>query len=130
MNDLELLASLIRERNRVASDIASLVGRPALMGHVGEFIALRVFDIRLEQSAARAALNGYFAIGPCAGKSVDVKWYAKREGLLDISQGPLPDYYLVLTGPAAPALSSRGTPRPWVIEFTYLFDARELVTEL
>jgi hypothetical protein len=40
------------------------------------------------------------------------------------------DYYLVLTGPATAALSSRGGIRPWCIESVYLFDAKQLLTEL
>ncbi|GGO67231.1 hypothetical protein GCM10012289_23160 [Nonomuraea cavernae] len=40
------------------------------------------------------------------------------------------DYYLVLTGPASPPASSRGTSRPWRIESVHLFDAEWLLAEL
>jgi hypothetical protein len=55
-----------------------------------------------------------------------VKWYLKREGLLDTTDADILDFYLVLAGPAAPALSSKGTTRPWCIDSVYLIDARKL----
>jgi hypothetical protein len=39
------------------------------------------------------------------------------------------DYYLVMTGPAAPAASSRGGVRPWRIDNVYLFDAHQLLAD-
>ena len=55
-----------------------------------------------------------------------------REGLLDIHPDPerLPDYYLVLTGPKSPAMTSRGRPCPWVITDVFLFEAQPLITRL
>jgi hypothetical protein len=35
------------------------------------------------------------ATGPLRGRSVNIKWYLKREGILDISEMCLLDYYLV-----------------------------------
>jgi len=55
MDDLTRLAQLIQTRNQVAREIASLIGRPAIIGHVGEYIAARVFRIALEESAAQKA---------------------------------------------------------------------------
>jgi hypothetical protein len=52
---LERLAELLRERNRVSTEIAALIGRPALNSHVGEYIASQVFDIELYDKA-RAAI--------------------------------------------------------------------------
>jgi len=40
------------------------------------------------------------------------------------------DYYLVMTGPASAAMSSRGGTRPWCIQSVYLFDAKRLLDEL
>jgi hypothetical protein len=60
----------------------------------------------------------------------NVKFYGKLEGLLDIREHAVPDYYLVLTGPRAPAVSSRGEARLWSIEGAYLFDAPALVASL
>lgn len=64
------------------------------------------------------------------GRTVNVKWYAKRESILDIEPRSLPDFYLVLTGPYEPAGSSRVTSRPWLITSAFLFDAPRLVDEL
>jgi hypothetical protein len=99
-------------------------------GHLGEWIAARIFDIALEHSATTAAFDGRFTTGALRGRTVNIKWYLKREGLLDVTQSPALDYYLVLTGPAAPAGYSRGGLRPWCVESVYLFDAHHLLEEL
>jgi len=99
-------------------------------GHLGEYIASRVFSIDLEASASATAIDGRFTAGPLAGKSVNVKWYLKREGMLDLTTSELLDYYLVLTGPPSAAVSSRGQLRAWVISNVYIFDARELRDDL
>ncbi len=130
MKQLEQLAELIAARNRVATQITGVVGRPAQIGHVGEFIASQVFNIQLEESATAKAIDGHFADGRFEGRSVNVKWYAKREGLLDITPDTLPDYYLVLAGPASSASSSRGDARLWFIESVHLFEASPLVASL
>jgi len=130
MPDLVELAKLIRERNRVAGDIATLISRPAQVGHVGEYIASQVFEIALERNAAHKAIDGHFRCGPLAGRSVNVKCYTRQEGLLDITSDALPDYYLVLAGPRSGAVAARGATRPWVIELAFLFDAKELVGSL
>lgn len=130
MNDhdkeLQSLAELIRRRNEIDTEIASLIGRPALNGHIGEWIASRVFDIQLEASASARGYDGRFRSGPLADKTVNVKFYAKREGVLDTNEHPHLDYYLVLTGPKAAAVSSIGTTRPPCIANVYLFDARQV----
>ena len=87
------------------------------------------FDIELEASAVAAGIDGRFRSGPLQGRTVNIKWYLKREGLLDMTESTALDYYLVLTGPQSPALSSRGTTRPWCIEAVYLFEARQLRSE-
>jgi hypothetical protein len=58
-----------------------------------------------------------------------VKWYLKREGLLDLTDSVV-DYYLVLTGPTATATHLRGAVRPWCITSVYLFDTRLLLNDL
>ena len=65
-----------------------------------------------------------------AARTVNVKWYGKGEGLLDIAAEALPDFYLVMTGPRVAAASSRGATRPWLISHVYLFDAAVLVERL
>jgi len=39
MDELRRLSELIQVRNGIAGQISALIGRPALIGHVGEFIA-------------------------------------------------------------------------------------------
>ncbi len=130
MADLTRLAELLKEKHLIDEKIASLVGRPAQIGHVGEYIASAIFDIRLEASATAKGIDGHFVTGPLIGRSVNVKWYAKLENLLDLTPAYLPDEYLVLAGPRSTALSSRGVHRPWLIQFAFLFDARVLAQQL
>lgn len=130
MQDLARLAALIQQRNAIDQEIAQLIGRPALIGHVGEYIASRLFGIDLMASASHKGIDGYFGDGPLAGRSVNIKWYAKLDGALDITPAALPDTYLVLAGPPDSALSSRGATRPWLIDAVYLFDAVALVEHL
>ncbi len=124
------LAALLQARNELDSRIAALIGRPMTAGHLGEFIASRIFAIKLEASASAAAIDGRFTEGPLAGRTVNVKWYLKREGLLDVTESDALDHYLVLSGPASAGASSRGQVRPWVISNVYLFDARALRDDL
>ena len=130
MDDLTQLADFIKPRNSVARDIAALIGRPAQIGHIGEYVASRIFHIVLEESAAHKGSDGRFSDAPLKGCTVNIKWYAMREGLLAINPGALPDYYLVLTGPQSAAIRSRGRVRPWIIEAVFLFDAHNLVPQL
>jgi len=124
------LATLISERNAVAERITNVIGRPAQIGHVGEYIASRVFDIQLEESATAKGIDGRFRSGPLAGKTVNIKFYAKREGLLDIRPDAVPGYYLVLAGPRATAMTSRGEARPWHIDGVFLFAGEEILDHL
>ena len=50
-DELQRLASLIKERNAVENEIAGIIDQPAHSGHVGEFVASRIFDIELPESA-------------------------------------------------------------------------------
>lgn len=130
MENLVRLAELIGTRNAVTGQIAALIGRPAQIGHVGEYIASRIFGISLEESASQKGIDGHFIEGQLTGRSVNIKWFTKQDGLLDLTPDALPDFYLVLTGPKTGATSSRGKIRPWVIKAAYLFRARELVDTL
>jgi hypothetical protein len=69
-------------------------------------------------------------VGTLAGHTVNVKWYGKQEGVLDLHARGAPDYYLAFTGPVGSAASSRGATRPWVIQSVYLFDALRLLEDL
>ncbi len=130
MHELFQLAALIKQSNTIADEIAALIGRPAEIGHIGEYIASKIFHITLAESASYKSIDGYFIDGPLTGRSVNIKCYAKWESVLDITPNALPDFYLVLAGPKSGALSSRGTTRPRVIEYVFLFNATELVAAL
>jgi len=129
-NDLLLqTAELLQARNAIDVSLARIIGRPVSAGHLGEWIASQVFDIQLEPSASAKGIDGRFRSGPLQGRTVNVKWYMKHQGLLDTTDHQALDYYLVLTGPAVSAGSSRGTVAPWCVETVYLFDAQRLRTE-
>jgi hypothetical protein len=126
---MQRIAELLRGRNGIDAEIAGIIQRPMTSGHLGEWIASQVFDIELEASAVNAAFDGRFRSGSLRGRTVNVKWYLKREGLLDTSESETLDYYLVLAGPPSAASSSRGGTRPWCIQAVFLFDARQLRAE-
>ncbi len=131
MDELTQLAELLKKKNAIDSLISAQLGRAAEKGHVGEFIASQVFDIQLHPSASFKASDGCFRSGPRAGRTVNIKWYAKQDDLLDLpingAADGLPNYYLVLTGPQTKA---KITHRPWVITAVYLFNAQQLVAQL
>lgn len=130
MDVMKRLASLLKERNDIDYGIAEIVGRPAEKGHVGEYIASKVFGLELESSATTAGYDGRFSSGPLAGKTANVKWYAKREGILDVNLKHLPDFFLVLAGPVTAPASTAGTTRPWVIAEAFLFETSPLIERL
>lgn len=126
------LANAVREKNVVDAEVARLLNRPALPGHFGEFVAARIFDVELHSDAAHPGSDGKLQRGPLKGKSVNIKYTTKHDGLLNMSKDGKtePDCYLVMTGPKEDAGPSQGTVRPWVIESVFVFDARKLVGEL
>jgi hypothetical protein len=128
-DELAHIARLLSQRNAIDDTIAAVIHRPMAAGHLGEWIAAQVFGIELEQSAVTAAIDGRFRFGPLQGCTVNVKWYLKQEGLLDMTESSELDYYLLLTGPRSAALTSRGATRPWHIDYVYLLHAPTLLTE-
>jgi len=130
MEILKKLSKLIKEKNKLDNLISEVINRPCIMGHVGEFIASIIFNIKLQPTATSIGIDGYFTFGNLSGKSVDIKWYSKNEKILDINTKVLPDYYLVMTGPGSPAVTSKGTIRPWLINNVYLFNSKKLVNDL
>ena len=92
---LKCLADLIRPRNANQVEITRVIGRPALLGHVGESITGRIFDIALEALADNPDSDGRFRSGPLSGKSVNIKMYDKRDGRLDIGPDDVPDFCVV-----------------------------------
>ena len=121
------LVDLLRRRNAIDHEIARLIGRPALLGHIGEFIAAELFDIALQTHANAPGSDGIFRSGPLAGRTVNVKFYGRRDGLLDIPEAPV-DHLLVLTGP--PTTSPAKDSRPVVVDEVFVFDTDELVATL
>ena len=123
-DDLERLAELIQAKNNADLAIARLIGRPCAPGNIGEFVASKVFGIRLVQSGSHPGYDGTFEAGPLAGKTVNIKTYSRHESVLDIGVHPC-DYYLVLTGPPGQARIL-----PWVIDSVFLFDSADLLFRL
>lgn len=124
---IEELAELIREHNVIAARISALIGRPAQIGHVGEYIAGAIFDIELNASATEKGHDGFFrSPPPIANRRVNIKWYSLHQRVLDMSLDADVDDYLAMVGPRANAISSRGISRPWLISAVYFFDAAEL----
>lgn len=129
--ELAELAALLRERNALDARLGRLLNRPVNTGHIGEWIAARIFDVELENAANAAGYDGRFTTGDAlAGRSVNVKAYTKHEAILDINLSAPLDYYLVFTGRKAAGGSSRGTIRPFCIDAVFLFDAARLHNEL
>jgi hypothetical protein len=104
-DSLAQVATLLRERNAIDVELARLINRPMTSGHLGEWIAAQIFNIELEASAVAAGIDGRFRSGPLQSRTVNIKWYLKREGLLDTMESDTLDYYLVLTGPPSAAIS-------------------------
>ena len=127
---LQRLAETVRQKNTADRRVAEIIGRPALSGHFGEFVAAAIFGIELCGSATQEGYDGWFRGGALDGKTVNIKYYTKHDGLLDLKRENGPDYYLVLTGPAADPAASCERTRPWVIESVFLFQAAELVGRL
>jgi hypothetical protein len=59
------IARLLHERNAIDEEIAAITGRPMTSGHLGEWVASRIFDIELEPSAAAAGITASFAPRRC-----------------------------------------------------------------
>jgi hypothetical protein len=127
--EIATIADLLRRRNEIDAAIAKVIGRPMTSGHLGEWIAAQVFDIALENAATAPAFDGRFRSGSLMGRTVNVKWYPKQEGILEMTESAALDFYLVLTGPRSAAVSSRSSTRPWRIDAVYLFDAADLLAQ-
>jgi hypothetical protein len=129
MSDLPQLASFLKSRNTIDSKIATLIGRPVQAQSVGEYIASVIFGIALEEPAPHKTTDGRFTRGPLAGRTVDVQWHTRHDGILHLKTDPLPDYYLVFVG-SKEATMFHNLSIPWVIDAVFLFDSGELYTAL
>ena len=130
MDELKTLGDLIKTKNDIETQISQIIDRPGLQGHIGEFIADKIFDLKLHEDATKRGNDGVFRSGPLAGKNVNVKLYGKRDNVLDINLTDPAEYYLVLTGPKSSGASSRGSTRPLVINSVFLFESGQLISEL
>jgi len=130
LHELERIADLLSKRNKIDFELSRIIGRPSQRGHLGEFIASNIFNIELEYSATEKGIDGVFLNEPLQGKTVNIKYYGKQEGILDIQLAHLADYYLVLTGPKSQPKTSRDDSRPLIISNVYLFDMRWFVGSL
>lgn len=130
MSHLPHLAELLRARNTVESNIANLLGSGVNLAAVGEYITAEIFGITLVPSSHHNEFAGIFAHRPLEGKTVDVQWYPRREGFLNIHSEPAPDYYLVLAGPKQESSTARALVNPWLICSVHLFSARDLLAAL
>lgn len=90
MTELEELSELLKKRNTLDLQISKIIRRPAEKGHVGEYIAFKVFDIEPHNSATQKGSDGFFRNGSLSSKQVNIKFYAKREGILDINTTDFP----------------------------------------
>lgn len=124
--DLKNLANLMKERNRIEVDGSQIIGRPFIMGHIGEYIASKIFDISLYKSASFKGNDGFFKSGLLKKKTVNIKFYGKQERILDLCLNGVSDYYLVMIGTS----SINKKIRPWSIGSIYLFKTDELLEEL
>ena len=109
LTHLQRLADLIRTRNSNEVSITREIGRPAMLGHIAEHIAGRVFDIQLHERADHPGSDGCFRSGPFRGRSVDVKARSRREGFLNIREDHLPDFFRSTRG-GGPVLSVASGP--------------------
>jgi hypothetical protein len=82
MPDLALptIATLPRERNTIDAQIATIIGRPMTAGHLGEWIAARIFGITMEPSATATAIDGRFTSGVRRDRTVNVTRYLNAKG--------------------------------------------------
>ncbi len=78
MNDLSRLASLIKQRNVVGEQITAIVGQPALIGHVGEYIASCIFGIEMEHSAVAKGIDPDFPVTSGFQERESVQWWLRR----------------------------------------------------
>lgn len=98
MNNLPQLASLLKSRDTIDSKIAHIIGHSTGVQSVGEYIASVIFGVALDASVEHKERDGHFTRGPLTGRTVDVQWRTRHDGILHVKTDPLPDYYLVFVG--------------------------------
>lgn len=73
-HQLDWVAKLIAQHNAVDAEISAIIGRPALPGHLGEWIAAHVFELQLESSAAAKSIDGRSTLVPASMKRTRRSW--------------------------------------------------------
>ncbi len=127
MDEIEKLADLLKDRNRIDQQITEIIGRPAEKGHISEWIASKVFPIELNRNRNEKDYDGIFTEGSLKGKKVDIKYYTVNQHQIDLNPEISEDVYLlVFTGPYRSASSSEKQNRPFCISNIYIFNEREL----
>ncbi len=79
MTLLGKLSELLHRRNEIDARIATLIGRPAERGHVGEVIAAEILNIGLAPTATEEGNDGAFNSGPLAEVAKDLSDAARAE---------------------------------------------------
>ena len=110
-DSLAQAAALLRERNAIDVELAGLIHRLMTSGHLGGGLPRRSLTSNSEHQLLRQALMAVSRSGPLSGRTVNIKWSLKREGLLDMTESVALDYYLVLTGPPSPYRRQMGAVR-------------------
>ncbi len=77
------------ERNSVDAEIGAITDRPALAGHLGEWIAAQIFDIALESSAVAKGIDGRFTSAPLEGRTVTSSGTPSAKGTLISPRTPM-----------------------------------------
>jgi hypothetical protein len=129
-SSLSRLAELVRARNTVESNMVNLIEREVHLNSVGEHIAANVFGIRLVPTTIQSGFVGIFTTPALSGKTVDIRWYPRRESYINIHTDPAPDYSLILAGPRVEPGEARGLANPWLLTSVYLFSMQDLLASL
>ena len=130
MEELRRLAELVRKRNQKAGRISSIFRQPDQPEKVRERIASRVFGIEISSGPGEKVISGHFTEGKLAGNAVNIKWYARNDGRLSMQENPLPDFYLVLTGPKTGKEGSTAAISLWTLDYVYLFRTEVIMGQL
>ena len=131
MNDsIRRLSKKLNQRNDLDFAIhEDYIAKPVTTGNLGEYIASKIFDIKLQESGSTKSFDGEFRSGALVDKTVNIKWYTVRRNILALHKDRTPNYYLVLSGPKF-AGSSKGVFYPLSIENVYLFKTDDLFDAL
>lgn len=131
MGDIEKLASFLMERNEIDRKITEVIHRPAEKGHISEWIASKLFPIKLNYNGREKGYDGIFMDGTLEGKKVNVKYYSANQHIIDLNPNVGEDIFLlILTGPYSSVSSSKDQKRPFCISNIYLFNERNLCNSL